>query len=251
MREFYGATEGTAVLVNLEGRPGMIGRLQPGQRVLRCDAATGDAIRNARGLCEPVREGETGLFVAKITRLLEFEGYVDAKATSKKILADVVRRGDAYFDTGDLLTLHADGWLSFADRVGDTFRWKGENVSTNEVAEALNAAPGVLESNVYGVEVAGAEGRCGMASMRVDERFDLNAFAAYVREKLPLYKRPYFLRLQREMKVTGTFKHQKVEYRRDGYDPSKCDDPLYWLDGERYVAIDTALYERLQSRRWT
>jgi len=74
---------------------------------------------------------------------------------------------------------------------------------------------------------------------------------AHVREKLPSYKRPYFLRLQREMKVTGTFKHQKVEYRRDGYDPSKCDDPLYWLDGERYVAIDTALYERLQSRRWT
>jgi acyl-CoA synthetase (AMP-forming)/AMP-acid ligase II len=247
MREFYGATEGNTLLVNLEGRPGMIGRIKMGQRVLRCDLATGVPVRDARGLCVRVSEGETGLLVSKLSPLLKFEGYVDEAATEKKILRDVDKRGDACFNSGDLLTLHEGGWLSFADRVGDTFRWKGENVSTNEVAEALNAAPGVLESNVYGVEVARAEGRAGMASLRIGEGFDLSGFARFVKDRLPAHQRPYFLRLQREMKVTGTFKHQKSDYRAQGYDPAKSDDPVFYLDGAGYVAIDAAVYDRLRS----
>ncbi len=247
MREFYGATEGNALLVNLEGRPGMIGRLRPGQRVLAADPDTGAPLRHADGRCRDVAVGETGLLVARISRLVGFDGYVDGRASQKKILRDVARRGDAYFDSGDLLTLHDDRWVSFADRVGDTFRWRGENVSTGEVGAALDEAPHVLESTVYGVTVPGAEGRCGMASLRVADAFSLADFARHV-ERLPAHQRPYFLRLQRELTVTATFKQKRAALRDDGYDPSRTDDPLFFLDGGAYRPIDAALYSKLLSR---
>ena len=146
IREYYGATEGNNMSVNLTGRPGMVGRLQMGSALIRCDAETGEPYRSADGRCERVKVGETGLFVAKINAAIPFDGYADKSATQKKILEHVFKQGDRYFDSGDLLVLHEDKWLSFADRVGDTFRWKGENVSTNEVAEILNGAPSVLEN---------------------------------------------------------------------------------------------------------
>ena len=145
------------------------------------------------------------------------------------------------------MTLHENKWIAFADRVGDTFRWKGENVSTNEVAETLNDAPGVLESNVYGVPVPGADGRAGMASLNCDDGFDLAAFTLFVHERLPVFQRPYFLRLQREMRITGTFKHQKVDYKKEGYDPSRVSDPLYFLNGDRYQALDAPSFEAIST----
>ena len=247
VREFYGATEGNAPLVNMEGRPGMVGRLHTGQVIIRCDVSTGEPVRNERGLCQKVDEGERGLFLGRITATTKFDGYVDAEATQKKILRDVLKPGDKYFNSGDLMQLHAGGWVSFADRVGDTFRWKGENVSTNEVAEVLNGARGVLESNVYGVAVPGAEGRAGMASIRAGDGFDLHEFAAYVVEHLPSYQRPYFIRLQNDMRITGTFKHQKVDYRKEAYDPSAVKDPLYFLDGDSYLPITEELYRKIES----
>ena len=245
IREFYGATEGNLPLVNYQGIPGMIGRLGPGQIVVRCDPVSGEIQRNDKGLCDVVRAGERGLALARINAISRFDGYVDEQATQKKILENVLEEGDRYFNTGDVFELHPDGWVAFADRIGDTFRWKGENVSTNEVAEALNGAPGVLESNVYGVEVPGADGRAGMASLVCDDDFDLEAFAERVRNALPGYQRPYFLRVQRNMRVTGTFKHQKVDYRSEGYDPERVGDPLYFLDGNHYIPLDTALHDRI------
>jgi acyl-CoA synthetase (AMP-forming)/AMP-acid ligase II len=245
IREFYGATEGNAPIVNFEGRPGMVGRLKPGQVLVRCDEATGEIVRNAQGRCDKVSVGDKGILLGRINRLFSFDGYVDKAATQKKVIEDVFEAGDRYFNSGDLLHLHPDGWVSFADRVGDTFRWKGENVSTNEVAEVLNAAEGVLESNVYGVHVTGAEGRAGMASVNVDGELDLERFSKHVCTKLPAYQRPYFLRVQSGMRITGTFKHQKVDYRDEGYDPAKVKDPLYFLDGDRYIPIDEPLYKRL------
>jgi acyl-CoA synthetase (AMP-forming)/AMP-acid ligase II len=252
IREFYGATEGNAPLVNVAGRPGMVGRLQTGQALVRCNLETGEIVRNAEGRCERVGPGETGLLLGRISGVTSYDGYLDAEATRKKIVEGVFKPGDRWFDTGDLLTLHEHGWLSFADRVGDTFRWKGENVSTNEVAEILNGAPGVLESNVFGVRVPGADGRAGMACLRVDGAFSLEDFGAFVRERLPVYQRPYFVRLlEGEMRVTGTFKHQKADYRREGYDPSVVSDPLWFLDGERYVPLDAALSEAIAAGRVT
>ncbi len=250
IREFYGATEGNVPIVNVLGRPGMVGRLQPSQVVVRCDLETGRVVRGPEGRCERVGAGETGLLLGRIGRVTSYDGYVDPEATRRKIVQGVFRRGDRWFDTGDLVALHEDAWISFADRVGDTFRWKGENVSTNEVAEVLNGAPGVLESNVFGVQVPGSEGRAGMACLRIGGEFALASFTAYAILHLPVYQRPYFLRLLGgEMRVTGTFKHQKTDYRREGYDPAKVGDPLYFLDGERYVPFDADLHEALRAGR--
>ena len=245
IREFYGATEGNAPLVNFEGRPGMIGRLKIGQTLVRCDEATGEIVRDPRGLCQQVGAGERGILLVHINPLFSFDGYVDKGATQKKVVTDVFRRGDHYFNSGDILVRHEDGWVSFADRVGDTFRWKGENVSTNEVAEVLNKAEGVLESNVYGVSVPGAEGKAGMASLHVNGGFNIDKLGRYVTQTLPVFQRPYFIRLQGEMRVTSTFKHQKVAYRDEAYDPRSTRDPLYFLDGDHYVRIDEPLYKRL------
>jgi fatty-acyl-CoA synthase len=247
IREFYGATEGNAPLVNFEGRPGMIGRTRIGQVLVRCDPESGEIARDPRGLCEEVGVGDKGILLTHINLLFSFEGYLDKRATQRKIVTDVFRKGDRYFNTGDILVQHDQGWVSFADRVGDTFRWKGENVSTNEVAEVLNKAPGVLESNVYGVPVPGAEGRVGMASLHVNGGFDIETLGSYVVRHFPVYQRPYFVRVQNDMQVTGTFKHQKVTYRNEAYDPRKSSDPVYFLDGDRYVLIDDRLYQRLSA----
>ena len=249
IREFYGATEGNAPTVNLENRAGMIGRLRAGQSIVRCDLETGEIIRGEDGFVEKVEQGQTGLFVGQISKTAPFDGYADEAATDKKVLKDLMKTGDRFFNSGDLVTLHENAWLSFADRVGDTFRWKGENVSTNEVAETLNGARGVLEANVYGVMVPGADGRAGMASLNHDETFSLSDFTKFVIDNLPGYQRPYFLRLQQEMRITGTFKHQKVDYRKEGYDPKIISDPLYILDQDQdqYRPVDEALFDSIKS----
>jgi acyl-CoA synthetase (AMP-forming)/AMP-acid ligase II len=247
IREFYGSTEGNAPTLNVRGRPGMIGKLGRGQAVIRCDPASGELTRNAAGFCECVKPGETGVLVGRISRTIRFDGYVDKEATRSKILRGLFKTNDAYFDTGDLVTFHAGSWLSFADRLGDTFRWKGENVSTTEVAQALDGAEGIRESTVYGVEVPNAEGRAGMAALRVDESFDVESFGNYVCDLLPAFQRPHFLRLVGDMKVTGTFKHQKTDYRKDGYDPGRVDDPLYLLQGRRYVPLNKALFGKIEA----
>lgn len=247
IREFYGATEGNAPLLNYEGRPGMIGTLRAGQAIVRCDLETGEVIRNERGLCERVNAGETGLLLGRINALMRFDGYLDQKDTERKIIRNVFRRGDRFFNSGDLLTLHEDDWVSFADRVGDTYRWKGENVSTNEVAEVLNRAPGVLDSIVYGVAVPGADGKIGMASLSVEAGFEPDALARYVQERLAGYQRPYFVRLDSTIRTTATMKHQKTEYRAEGFDPSRVSAPLFVLKDGHYVPLGAELYRRILS----
>jgi acyl-CoA synthetase (AMP-forming)/AMP-acid ligase II len=246
VREFYGSTEGNAPTLNLAGKPGMIGRLSSGQAVVRCDPDSGEMLRNAAGFCERVHTGDIGLLVGRISAMASFDGYVDKRATDSKVAHDVFKRGDRYFNTHDLVQLHEGRWLSFADRLGDTFRWKGENVSTTEVGELVCGASGVLEANVYGVEVPGADGRAGMAALRTDEKFDLESFAAHVRDHLAAYQRPLFLRmLGADMRVTGTLKHQKVDYRDEGYDPARVSDPLYVLSGDSYELLDAARYAQM------
>jgi len=248
IREFYGATEGNAPIMNISGKPCMVGRLGAGQAILRCDPATGELKRNAQGFCDRVAVGEAGLLVAKISKYLSFDGYLDRDATDKKITRDVFEKGDRYFDTGDLLQLHEGRWMSFADRVGDTFRWKGENVSTAEVSGILGDAPGILEANVYGVRIFHAEGRAGMAAINVSDAVDLDRFAEFITTRLPGYQRPCFLRVLRDqMRVTGTFKHQKVDYREEGFDPNRIDDPLYLLEGDGFVPIDAAVFLRIEN----
>ena len=248
--EFYGATEGNISMFNLAGKVGAVGRMPlwmrraGGVHVLRFDVDAEEVLRGPDGFCLEAELGEPGELVGQLNETARFEGYTDAAASEKKILRDVFKKGDAYFRTGDLLKVDAEGYFTFVDRVGDTFRWKGENVSTGEVAEVLSSCSGITEANVYGVEVPGADGRAGMASLVVDEDFEPGALLDEITGSLAAYARPLFLRLLSEIETTGTFKHRKVDSVREGFDPAEVADPIYFLDASRgeYVLLDAEKY---------
>jgi fatty-acyl-CoA synthase len=250
--EFYAATEGNFSLYNVEGRPGAIGRIPPflahrfPTAIVRFDSDTGTPARNQEGFCVAVARGESGEAIGKIAGgAARFEGYTDAAASEKKILRNVFQTGDAWLRSGDLMRQDAQGFFYFVDRIGDTFRWKGENVATTEVAAVAASAPGVKAAAVYGVAVKGQSGRCGMAALETEPGFDLAAFRAYCAEHLPAYARPIFLRMVESLAVTETFKQKKQDLAREGFDPLAISDPLYADCGTGYLALDTALYTRI------
>jgi fatty-acyl-CoA synthase len=258
--EFYGATEGNAPIVNLENKVGSVGRYPlraiTNARLIRYDLDADEPIRDARGLCTECRPGEVGELVGRIpdaanTAQGRFEGYTSKEATDRKVLRDVFARGDAWFRSGDLLRQDEQGFFYFVDRIGDTYRWKGENVSTQEVEEALSGHPGLEGVNVYGVQVPGQDGRAGMAALLLapGAAFDPVRFWRHVDEALPRYAAPLFVRLQPEMEVTGTFKLRKVNLQEEGFDPSLVRDPLFFRDDEAraYVPLDEGLAARIRS----
>jgi fatty-acyl-CoA synthase len=258
--EFYGATEGNAPIVNLENKVGSVGRYPlralSNARLIRCDLDGDEPVRDARGLCVECRPGEVGELVGRIpeasnTAQGRFEGYTSQEATERKLLRDVFARGDAWFRSGDLLRQDAEGFFYFVDRIGDTYRWKGENVSTQEVAEALSHYPGLALANVYGVQVPGQDGRAGMAAllMAPGTSFDGERFWRHVDEALPRYAAPLFVRLLPEMEVTGTFKLRKVSLQEEGFDPARVQGPLFFRDDEArsYVPVDAALAEAIRA----
>jgi len=251
--EFYGATEGNMAIFNLEGRVGAVGHLPSfvrrvlGVAIARFDFDAEEVLRGAGGFCVPASVDEPGELLLRVSKTARFEGYTDAAATQKKILRDVFRKGDVYFRTGDLLRIDEDGFYYFVDRIGDTFRWKGENVSTSEVAEVLSVATGIEEANVYGVEIPGADGRAGMAAIVTNDEFDLENLGRVVTEGLASYARPIFLRILPKMEITGTFKHRKVDLVTEGFDPARLSDPIYFLDLAKglYAPLDGAAFDRL------
>ncbi len=253
--EFYGSTEGNVSVLNFDGKVGAIGRIPKylskrfNVRLVRFDVETEEPERNAQGFCIPCPIGEPGEALGEIRSddpRANFTGYADKAATEKKILRDVFVRGDAWFRTGDLLKQDSEGYFYFVDRVGDTFRWKGENVSTGEVAEHLAMTPGVTEVNVYGVPVPGADGKAGMAGLVTDDTFDIASLAQAV-EGLPAYARPVFIRLQKAIETTGTFKYRKMDLVEQGFDPAKVDgEPLFVRDTENgYVPLTAELYAKI------
>ncbi|MFO7564835.1 MAG: long-chain-acyl-CoA synthetase, partial [Enhygromyxa sp.] len=212
--EFYGATEGNAETANFLNRSGTVGPLLPWKmKLVRWDAQRDELVRGPDGFAVVAGPGEPGVLLGKIDDRNPYVGYTDARASRSKVLRDVFEQGDAWFNTGDLLSRDRLWHLHFVDRLGDTFRWKGENVSTQEVAEILNKGPGVRESNVYGVEIPGTDGRAGMAAIVVEEGFSPQGFYEYVEAELPSYAVPRFLRVVQSVSTTGTFKHKKVELR--------------------------------------
>ena len=258
--EFYAATEGNVSLYNVEGKVGAIGRVPSflahrfPLALLKSDSATQEPIRNEDGRCVRCATGEAGEAIGRIHdgtahAAAKFEGYTDAAASQKKILRDVFERGDAWYRTGDLMRADAGGYFYFVDRIGDTFRWKGENVASCEVVAALTAFPGVAEATVYGVPVPGTEGAAGMAALVVDGTLDLPGLRQHLARVLPAYARPLFLRIQDHIAVTATFKHQKTELTREGFDPSATSEAIYFDDPSRqaYVRLDGALFERIKA----
>ena len=256
--EFYAATEGNFSLYNCDGVPGAIGRIPRFLEhrfhmvLVKFDMDTGEPVRNAEGYCIRCAPNEIGEAIGEINHEnsgsgSRFEGYADTEASEKKVLRNAFARGDAWFRSGDLMRKDDRGYFYFVDRFGDTFRWKGENVSTTEVAEAILAFPAVTGAVVYGVIVPGTEGRAGMVAVAVRADFDLAAFRKYLADHLPSYACPLFLRIVSKFEVTATFKPIKQELRRQGYDPEVSDDAVYFNDRikEEFVRIDATVYDRL------
>jgi len=258
--EFYAATEGNVSLYNVEGKVGAIGRVPPflasrfPLALVKFDAVAGRPARDAQGFCIRCATGEPGEAIGRIPADAAqsgdtFEGYTDRRDTEQKILRDVFTRGDAWFRTGDLMRMDSGGFFYFVDRIGDTFRWKGENVATSEVAAAIMAFAGIREANVYGVRVPGTEGAAGMAAIVTDGALDLAAFRTHLAQRLPPYARPKFLRVADRIAITSTFKHTKNEFQRDGFDPAATSDPIYFDDAANnaFVPLDDALYQRINA----
>ena len=258
--EYYAATEGSFSLYNCEGRPGAIGRIPPflthrmPVALVKFDQVNGTALRDESGLCIRCAANEAGEAIGEISGAAgkhggRFEGYADAAASEKKILRNVFASGDAWYRTGDLMRKDEQGFYYFVDRVGDTFRWKGENVSTGEVTAVVTSCPGVTDAAVYGVAVPGADGRAGMAALVVDAKFDLAVFRQHVATRLPDYARPLFLRIVSAIEITGTFKLRKQDLAVEGYDREKIRDALYFDDRQQqtYTMLDEPLHARLHS----
>jgi len=210
-------------------------------------------VRGPDGFCTECAPGEAGEAIGEISEdpRQAYDGYTREADTQKKILRDVFKKGDVWFRTGDLLRSDEHGYFYFVDRIGDTFRWKGENVATSEVSEALGVIAGVKEANVYGVAVPGMDGRAGMAALVTGAEFDLTSLGKTLAANLPVYARPVFLRLLPEMEITGTFKMRKVELVKDGFDPAAIADPLFVLDAatNSYTPMDPARYADIISGR--
>jgi len=261
--EFYAATEGNVSLYNVEGKVGAIGRVPSflthrfPLALVKFDPESGLPLRDASGRCVRCAADEIGEAIGRIgggatqPRAAggQFEGYTSAEDTERKILRDVFENGDAWYRTGDLMRKDAGGFYYFVDRIGDTFRWKGENVATSEVAAALLAFPGISEASVYGVAIRRAEGAASMATLVAEAKLDFAALRAHLARRLPPYARPLFLRLKDRLDLTATFRLKKTELAREGFDLTMVRDPIYFDDpaSKAYVPLDTALYERIDA----
>ncbi|XP_069737574.1 long-chain fatty acid transport protein 2-like [Phaenicophaeus curvirostris] len=219
-------------------------------RLIKYNVEEDEPQRDQRGLCIKVQPGETGLLVVKITQNTPFHGYAgDSEKTEKKILRDVLVRGDSYFNSGDLLWIDHERFIYFQDCVGDTFWWKGENMATTEVEAALAMVDFIQEVNVYGVAVPGCEGKCGMAAicLRPGTTFQGEKLFAFTQEMLPGYAAPRFIRIQDALEITGTFKQLKAKLVREGFDPKAISDPLFFRhDSQKsYVPLDSDLHQAI------
>ena len=254
LAEFYGSTEGNVSFINFDGKIGAVGKI-PGflkrqfenVRFVRFDTETEEPVRGPDGFCIEAGPGEPAEVIGRIgdDARERFEGYNDDEATSKKVLRDVFETGDAWYRTGDLMSKDEKGYIYFVDRIGDTFRWKGENVSTTEVAKVLAAYPGIETANVYGVAIPGMDGKAGMAAITASGEVDFAGLHTFLSSHLPSYAIPVFLRLQREATTTGTFKYRKVELVKEGFNPDEAGDPIWFADPEQgqYVPLDRDAYE--------
>lgn len=256
--EFYGATEGNVSLINIDGKVGAVGRAPDYLRskfnmdIIKYDVETSANLRGSDGFCIRTDNDEVGELIGEIRNddpRFRFEGYQTKEATQKKILRDVFKKGDAWFRTGDLMSRDALGYYYFIDRVGDTYRWKAENVATGEVAAALSNFKGITQANVYGVSVDGYDGRAGMASIVSEGDIDLEALKSHIESELPHYARPVFLRFSKETDTTSTFKFKKTNLVKAGFDPANISEPLYYADAgsNSYKKITKAVYKKILS----
>ncbi|XP_050294067.1 long-chain fatty acid transport protein 4-like [Anthonomus grandis grandis] len=258
--EFYGSTEGNSNLINLDNTVGAVGFVPRYADfiykviLIQCDTNTGEPIRNEKGLCIPCAPNQAGILVGQINKNrthTEFAGYQDPSATKKKLLENVFVQGDLYFNSGDILVQDELGYYYFKDRTGDTYRWKGENISTNEVEAVISNVLKLKDAIVYGVKVPHTEGRAGMvAIVDIDNSLDRTKLAKMLKQKLPSYAIPIFLRVMDTIPMTGTFKLKKVDLQKDGFDYDKITDhKLFFLKGDEYVPLTKEIYDDIMHQR--
>jgi len=252
--EFYALSEGNSAFTNLLNKDQTFGACLSPYTVVNYDILNDEIVMDKNGYYQPVSKEQTGLLLTEITEQDSYDGYTDKKASDKRILRNVLKQGDCYFNTGDLIKQVEVGFsfglphYQFVDHIGDTFRWKGENVSTSEVESVINQHNDVEYSNVYGVTVPGCDGRAGMAAVKLKaESFDLQSFASSLDEQLPAYARPLFIRLLNEMEVTGTFKLKKGALKEEGFDPAQVTEQLLMRtpDGQGFEPLTPELHQKV------
>lgn len=248
--EFYAASEGNIGFTNVFNFDNTVGFSPATYAIVRYDLENDRPLRDAKGFMEKVGKGESGLLISEISDKWPFDGYTDPAKTQAVIYRDVFKQGDAWFNTGDLMRDLGFKHTQFVDRLGDTFRWKGENVSTTEVENVLGAFPGVEDAVVYGVEIPGTDGRCGMAALRLapGQALDGKALAEHLDRELPAYAVPLFLRLLQQVETTGTFKYKKADLKSAGFDPRQVGEALFVrLPGEvDYRLLDEEVFGAIQ-----
>ena len=248
--EYYGMTEAVRGCLNVEEIPGMVGRLnQPGMFLVKVNPETGEFYRNNRGFLIKCKPGDIGMAITKITSNSMFTGYRNSDMTDKKMLHNVFRKDDKYFNSGDMLKLHEDQYVSFADRFGDTYRWKAENVSTMEVESIINSSDTIHYISVYGVPIPNTEGKAGMASVSLNpsKEFNIDDFSQFLVEVLPSYSIPVFLRICKELETTGSLKIRKVDLQKEGYNIEEINDKIYfWAPSKKkYTPLTPEIYQQL------
>lgn len=254
--EIYGATEGVGVFVNYDEKPGMCGNLTlHGERqgeVVQYDPENDTYVLDAKGHAIKCQPGEVGLLVAYLNELNPFPGYLkDPEATEAKLLRNVFEAGDLFYNTDDLMMLHEDDYISFVDRLGDTYRWKGRTVSADAVADVVFKFFGPIEdATVYGMKIPGFEGRCGMAALvlMADEAMEWDRFAQHLSKRMPEHARPLFVRILSDVQADVSISDLRKQLQQEGFDPNTIKDPIYFLDPRKndiYVPLTEALYQEI------
>ena len=252
INEFYGASECNLVFTNALNLDCTAGVCPLPYNIVEYNIEADEPVRDEQGFMLPVKKGSTGLLITEINAKQPFEGYTDKAASEKKILKDVFKAQDRWFNTGDMVINQGFKHIAFADRLGDTFRWKGENVATTEVEAVANEYPGVEHSIAYGVEIPGTDGRAGMAALTLKDinDFDTAAFSRHLHEKLPAYAVPIFIRIREQEEITGTFKYRKVELKEEHYDLNQFDEPIFFMSHQQkqFVPLDSKILDSIRQQ---
>lgn len=253
--EIYAASESNFIFINIFNFDHTVGTCITPYAIVEYDIERDEPVRDENGFMQKVKVGESGLMLGKVTKLIPFVGYTNEEATNKKLFRDVFKKGDVWFNSGDLIRDIGYQHAQFVDRLGDTFRWKGENVSTTEVEEVVNSFEQVSGSTVYGVTIPGADGRAGMASIISHisvEEFGFDRFSKSLIESLPHYAVPKFVRVHSELETTATFKPKKYNLQKDGFDPDKVDDPVYVLlpDESNYRPMTKEIHQGILNGKY-
>lgn len=255
--ELYASSEGNVGFSNVFNFDNTVGFSPTPYAIIQFDKEKNEAVRDAKGWCKKVKKGEVGLLVGKITRRSPFDGYTDAEKNKSVVMKDVFKHGDSFFNTGDLVRDIGFRHAQFVDRLGDTFRWKGENVSTTEVENMVSEYEKIAEAVVYGVEIPDTNGRAGMAAITLTDTAELNeqdcsAMVNLFKKSLPAYAVPVFLRIQKKVETTGTFKYQKNKLKEQAFDPKQTDERLLVLlpNATAYCDLTPEIYANIQAYKY-